>query len=223
MNQAASLRVRRQVWLTLVIFAASHESAYTASPGTQELASVLERPGDSSRGKEIFDTCAACHGVDGAGQRDGTVPAIASQHLRVIASALVDFRHKERRDERMEHFSNVHLSSPQELADVATYVSHLPPTPSLGHGDGHLTQLGAGIYRRECASCHGLSGEGNDRKSYPRLAGQHYEYLLRQLRDAPLKVRPKLSAEHTRLLHALEENDLVAICDYLSRLGPRAE
>ena len=92
-------------------------------------------------------------------------------------------------------------------------------TRSLGHGDGHNTELGAGIYRRRCASCHGSSGEGNERTSYPRLAGQHYEYLLRQLRDTGLNVRPTLSAEHVRPLHALNDNDLVAICDYLSRLG----
>jgi len=220
-NHTASLRVRRQVWLAWVVLAAAYQSVHGVSPGTHELASVLERTGDSRHGKELFDTCAACHASDGAGQKDGTVPAIAAQHYRVVAGALVNFRHEERRDERMEHFSNEHhLSGPQEIADVATYITRLPPTQSLGHGDGRYTQLGAEVYRRECARCHGLSGEGNDRKSYPKLAGQHYEYLLRQLRDAGLNVRPNLSAEHIRLLHSLKDNDLVATCDYLSRLGP---
>lgn len=224
MNRASTLRLCKQIGLAWIVLTAAHQTAHCASPGTQELASVLERTGDARHGKDLFDTCAACHGADGAGQKDGTVPAIAAQHFRVIASALVNFRHGERRDERMEHFGNEHhLSVPQEIADVATYVSRLRPTPSLGHGDGHATQLGAKIYRRECASCHGLSGEGNDRKSYPRLAGQHYDYLLRQLHDAGLNVRPNLSAAHSRLLHALADNDLVATCDYLSRLGPRSE
>jgi cytochrome c553 len=219
-NRATSFEIRKQIWLVWLVLAAAHGSAQGASAGTQELASVLERSGDARHGKEIFDTCAACHGEDGAGQKDGTVPAIAAQHFRVIASALVNFRHEERRDERMEHFSNEHhLSGPQEIADVATYISRLRPTRSLGHGDGHNTELGAGIYRRRCASCHGSSGEGNERKSYPRLAGQHYEYLLRQLRDTGPNARPTLSAEHVRPLRALNDNDLVAICDYLSRLG----
>ena len=31
--------------------------------------------------------------------------------------------------------------------------------------------------------CHGEQGEGNEEKFYPVLAGQHYEYMLRQIRD----------------------------------------
>lgn len=222
MNLFASLRVGKQVWLAWIVLAAAHQSAFGASAAAQELASVLERTGDATHGKELFDTCAACHGSDGAGQRDGTVPAIAAQHFRVIAGALVNFRYQERRDERMEHFGNQHhLSGPQEIADVATYISRLRPTQSLGQGDGRQTELGAEIYRRKCASCHGDSGEGNDRKSFPRLAGQHYDYLLGQLHAAGLNVRPALSATHQRMLQDLNDTDLAATCDYLSRLGPR--
>lgn len=221
MNRTETRWIGKQVWIAWIILVAAQESALGASAASRELTSVLERTGNAAHGKELFDTCAACHGSDGAGQRDGTVPAIAAQRFRVIAGALTNFRHQERRDERMEHFGNEHhLSGPQEIADVAAYVSRLPPTQSLGHGDGRYTDRGAEIFSHKCASCHGASGEGNDRNSSPRLAGQHYEYLLRQLHDTALNLRPSLSATHVGLLHGLEDTDLAAICDYLSRLGP---
>lgn len=220
-NHTPLLRIRVLLWLAWAVSAATPASLYSASPRSGELAAVFERTGDLKHGEEIFETCAACHGSNGAGQSDGTVPAIAAQHYRVIAGELVKFRHAGRRDERMEHFADEHhLSGPQDIADIAAYVSRLPPTPSLGHGSGQYADLGAGIYRRQCASCHGMTAEGNDRNSYPRLAGQHYAYLLRQLRDPELNWRPNFAAEHARLLRNRNDTDLVGISDYLSRLGP---
>jgi cytochrome c553 len=197
------------------------ENAYGTSPQSPDLASVLNHTADLRHGEEIFETCAACHGSDGAGQRDGTVPAIAAQQVRVIAGELLNFRHAERRDERMEHFTDEHhLSGAQDIADIAAYVSHLRPTRSLGHGNGQYTELGAGIYRRQCASCHGVTADGDDHHSYPRLAGQHYEYLLHQLQGAEFNRQPNFAADHIHLLHALKDTELVGISDYLSRLGP---
>ena len=46
------------------------------------------------------------------------------------------------------------------------------------------------MYYRECAACHGRLGEGDLRTLRPRLAGQHYLYLLKQLYDTAALTRP---------------------------------
>jgi cytochrome c553 len=205
-------------WL---IAAALPFAAHGASIAQQEYDSVLRSKADLVHGAKLFETCAACHGTNGAGVSDGTVPAIAAQHFRVLARELVNYRHDKRWDQRMEHFTDEHhLSGPQDIADVAAYISGLPATRSLGRGSGEYLEKGAQVYSRQCASCHGAAAEGDNRQSYPRLAGQHYEYLLRQLQDAVEGPRPDFPREHIRLLERFQRPDFVGVADYLSRLGP---
>lgn len=183
--------------------------------------SVSQLKPNVSHGRDLFDTCAACHGVTGAGVSDGTVPAIAGQHFRVIVAAIIDFRNENRLDPRMKHFtSEHHLAVAQDIADVAAYVSQLQPTRSSAHGDGTHVARGSAIYQTDCVSCHGAHAEGSDKEGYPRLAGQHYEYLIHQLRDASDGRRPTLAHTHIHLLERLQPSDIVGISDYLSRLGP---
>jgi cytochrome c553 len=204
-----------------VIVAALPFVAHGASIAQQEYDSVLRNKADLVHGEMLFETCAACHGTSGAGASDGTVPAIAAQHFRVLAHELVDYRHDKRWDLRMEHFTDEHhLSGAQDIADVAAYISSLPAMRSSGRGSGEYLVKGAQVYSQQCASCHGAAGEGDNRQRYPRLAGQHYEYLLRQLHDAMEGRRPNFPHEHIRLLERLERPDFVGVADYLSRLGP---
>jgi len=81
-------------------------SSVLASPRGEaavEYQAALAAVPDSRRGDQIFATCAACHGVDGSGLPDGSVPVIGSQHYPVLLRQLVDYRHAERWDIRMEH------------------------------------------------------------------------------------------------------------------------
>ncbi len=120
----------------------------------------------------------------------------------------------------MEHFASLNtLVSTQDIADVAAYVSSLKPARTSTVGDGMYRAHGAKVYASRCASCHGQAAQGNDRQRYPRLAGQQYEYLLRQLHDAVEGRRPNFSREHVRLLEGFQKAELVGLSDYLSRLG----
>jgi cytochrome c553 len=213
-----SKAVRSLGW---VLAAAMPLAAHGASLAQQEYASFLRSKPDLVHGRMLFDTCAACHGTDGAGASDGTVPALAAQPFRVVAENLVDFRHNKRWDERMEHFADKHhLSGAQDIADVAAYIASLKATRSPGHGSGEYLQQGAQLYTRMCASCHGSEAEGDNSKGYPRLAGQQYAYLLRQLNDTADGQRPNFTRAHNRLLMNIRRSNFVAVADYLSRLGP---
>lgn len=190
-----------------------------ASVAQQELADALHSLPNSAHGQELFNLCASCHGADGGGSVDGLAPAIAGQHRRVLIRQLIDYRHSERWDPRMESVARSHrLPDAQAIADVATYVSELPPTSAHGLGDGQNLAYGKDVYGRLCASCHGSSGQGDDAREVPRLAGQHYAYLLRQLYDAVGGRRPNFSPTHVRLLKRFQRSDFSGVADYLSRL-----
>lgn len=188
-----------------------------------EFRSAVELEPDPARGAGLFAPCAACHGDDGRGTPDGSVPAIAGQHVSVLVKQLVDFRHDRRWDERMRNFaSKHHLGGPQDLLDVAAYAEGLPRWPPLegSAGDGSGLQRGHVVYHRDCGSCHGPLGLGELRRMRPRLAGQHYEYLRRQLDETADGLRPGMDAEHVKLLRALSAQERAGVADYLSRLSP---
>jgi cytochrome c553 len=207
--------------LALLLIGVLPPTAYGGSSDAQkEFDSVLRRKANGAHGQTLFDTCAACHGTDGAGASDGTVPALAAQHFRVVVRELVSYRHENRSDERMEHFTkDHHLSGAQDIADVAAYVSRLPPTHSPDMGRPKEKKQVAETYTKQCAACHGKEGEGNNAKGYPRLAGQHREYLLDQLQEAAKDRRRHFPPTHIRLMQGINRPDLVDIADYLSHIG----
>ena len=207
--------------LLLIVFGASvaaHAAEPRSAPQSAEMREGLAARPDPTRGEDLYAPCGACHGVDGRGVPDGSVPAIAGQNLPVILKQLVDYRHGKRWDLQMEHASRMkHLASAQDLADVASFVASLPRGFSPGVGTGEYLNVGARIYFRRCESCHGPLGEGDAARGVPRLAGQHYAYLYRQFFDVVEGRRPGMSTIHQRLMTALDREQIIGIADYLAR------
>ena len=190
----------------------------------EELNSALRDRPSLLHGQALFDdTCIACHGPDGSGQPNGSVPAIAAQPSHFIIRQLVDYRHGRRPDLRMEHSTGRHrLVDARDIADVAAYVSQLPPTRAADVGAGNHLLEAQGMYERACVPCHGDSAAGDASSAVPRLAGQHFDYLVRQMRNATADrggQRPTFPREHARLLQRFDDADLIDLADYLSRLG----
>src|SRR5688572_2781805 len=100
--------------------------AIAASTAQKEFNAALKATPDAVNGEALFDNCASCHGADGGGEANGTTPRIAGQYYRVLVKQLVDFRSGKRWDFRMESAADRHhLTGPQDIADVAAYVSKL--------------------------------------------------------------------------------------------------
>ena len=178
---------------------------------------------DLQHGAELYETCAACHGKDGRGTEDGEIPAIAGQHGSVLQKQITDFRHDQRWNERMQNFTDRHhLPDAQAVTDVAAYVAYLKrfPPSLMGIGDGTALGEGASVYFQKCERCHGPIGQGDLLKNRPRLAGQHYAYLLRQLQDTAANRRPGMDAAHVAWLRELSPVQMRGVADYLSRLSP---
>lgn len=211
------------VALLAVLGTASAQVPNSRLAGNQEFVDAARLEPDLKRGADLFQTCTACHGPDGRGTADGEIPAIAGQHGSVLLKQLTDFRHEQRRDGRMQHFADrSHLPGAQELTDVAAYVASLPRFPSTATsiGDGASLGEGASVYFRECERCHGPLGQGSLLLRRPRLAGQHYVYLLRQLEDTAGNRRPGMDQAHVTRLENLSPAQLRGVADYLSRVSP---
>lgn len=187
----------------------------------QEFREAAQLEPDLGHGAELYKTCAACHQANGSGSEDGTIPLIAGQHVSVLVKQLVDFRHDRRWHARMREAAKQHdLGGAQDILDVAAYTAGLkhPPPRAGGTGDGKSLHEGQVVYYRECAACHGRLGEGDLRTLRPRLAGQHYLYLLKQLYDTASLTRPGMDADHVKRISALTDAERAGVADYLSRV-----
>ena len=102
--------------------------------------------------------------------------------------------------------------------DVIAYISSMKTNPRPGTGDGKQLTQGKQIYQQRCQQCHGDKGQGNNQLRYPRLRGQHYAYLFRQLKWIRDGYRKNADASMVGQISSLSNQELAAIADYLSRL-----
>jgi len=178
---------------------------------------ALDLVGDAQNGELAYQQCSACHLPSGSGQPDGTFPQLAGQHETVLIKQIADIR-AGRRDNPVMHPFSMKLIDAQEMADVAAYLQGLPIPPGNGKGPGKNLATGKQLYRRDCLRCHGKQGEGSEVKFYPVLAGQHYEYLLRQIRDIASGRRRNAHPQMAKVLGDYTDEKLQAVVDYMSRL-----
>ena len=89
-------------------------------------------------------------------------------------------------------------------------------------------------FSQYCARCHGSQAQGNANRAIPALAGQrfaylpslrnqHYSYLVNQMHKLGEGRRHNVDEDLVRFLRSIDEQDMNATADYLSRLrGPGA-
>ena len=178
---------------------------------------ALKLHGNTENGMDAYEVCGACHLPNGAGRPDGTFPQLAGQHTTVVIKQIADIREGRRDNPIMYPFAKT-LIDPQELADVAAYIETLPIPTDNGRGPGTNIEVGETLYKRDCVECHGDHGQGNAEKFFPVLAGQHYNYLLRQINDIAAKRRRNANPDMVKIVVAYSPEELEAVVDYMSRL-----
>lgn len=183
-----------------------------------EKTEALRAKGDIARGEAAFVICQGCHRVGALGRADGSYPRLAGQHTTVLIKQLADVRSGRRSNPKMLPFADHQSLSVQDIADIAAYLQQLPVPADQGQGDGKALALGERLYVMDCASCHGPRGEGDPHRFYPRIAGQHFRYLLREgvmLRDG---VRRNANPDMVKAIRHYSDADIEAVSDYMSRL-----
>ena len=187
------------------------------------LASVAQAAGNAAAGEKIVTgVCAACHGVDGNSVIT-TNPKLAQQHPEYIAKQLANFKAGERKNAVMSGIAAT--LSPEDMANVAAYFG--AQKAKVGSAKTNAAgSLGEKIYRGgiasfgvpACASCHGATGAGIP-VQFPRLSGQHADYVGTQLKAFYSGERANDNAKVMRMIAAkMSDADMAAVADYIQGL-----
>jgi cytochrome c553 len=197
------------------------DAATPAEIADSEYQKVMALTPDIDSGRKVYLTCAVCHRPEGWGTADGTYPQIAGQLRTVIIKQLADIRARNRDNPLMYPFSVPRiLGGPQAIADVSAYVASLPMTPANGVGPGVDLERGERLYRENCADCHGDQGQGDVEEHVPAIAGQHYNYQMRQFDLIRTGRRQNSDPEMVKQIEGFSRRDQSAVLDYASRLRP---
>jgi cytochrome c553 len=183
-----------------------------------EFDEALKLKPDLERGRVAYEVCQGCHRPDGAGRPDGSYPQLAGQHAAVLLKQMADIRAGQRDNPKMHPFITGRVVTVQEMADIAAFLRSLKPAPDNGRGPGTNLERGARLYDKNCRDCHGPRGEGDEAEPSPALAGQHFPYLVRQIREIRDGTRRNANRTMRLEVRGYSDEDVEAVADYLSRL-----
>jgi cytochrome c553 len=169
-------------------------------------------------------TCATCHGPQGHSYSP-KFPVLAGQHAGYLKTQLQAFRAQTRGDpDALGYMWG--MAAPLDddtMGALADYYSRQSPQAGPIDDPGKI-QRGKVIYGEgdsargipACSACHGPDAQGTD--AFPRLAGQHVQYLIKQLRSFQNNMR-NVAVMHG-VARGLEVSDMEAVANYLQSLGP---
>ena len=176
---------------------------------------------DLVQGQASYEAvCAACHGVDGNSQIVIN-PKLAQQHPEYLIKQLHDFKDDKRADPVMKGFAM--MLSDEEMNNISAWLAQQKAQPGYAT-DKELVQLGERIYRggiadrniAACASCHSPNGAGIP-SQYPRLAGQHADYTIKQLNTFRDGSRNN-SVQMRDVAAKMTDREIKAVADYIAGL-----
>jgi len=173
-----------------------------------------------SSGSHLYAPCIVCHQPNAWGSPDGAIPNLAGQQMRYLEKQLAMFRSGARVDTAMQ-IVTAHETSDSTIntAALAGYLSGLDSNPNPVIGSGEHLRVGQELYAHICAACHGADGRGEAGNRVPRIAGQHYPYLRRQIEAAADLHKDLAPPEMTSALRGMPPHEKDALADYISRLG----
>ena len=202
--------------------------------GVMAIAQGAMAAGDAASGEGKVAVCAACHGADGNSAAPN-FPKLAGLGEKYLLKQLQDIKSGTRTVVEMTGL----LSglSDQELADIAAYFNSKPLqlsgakalTVKVNAGievDGLV--LGEKLFRAgnaevglpACTGCHSPRGQGNEPAGYPRLSGQHADYIEKQLRAFRAGERVNDGDQKTmrQVTEYMTDVQIKAVANYISGL-----
>lgn len=197
-----------------------HAAADTAEDLTF---TALELDANAGRGARLYRAqCASCHGADSSGDAERVIPALAAQRRPYIVKQLADFIEQDRIAIEMHKVvSRPAVSDPQSWADLSLYLNNLPPPTNAQIGNGRYLSLGEASYEQFCRSCHEEDGRGDDEGFVPSVRNQHYQYLLKEMRNLAAGHRFNVESDLRRFMESLSSDEMQGLADYMSRMqGP---
>lgn len=170
--------------------------------------------------------CSNCHGMDG-NSVSPNFPKLAGQPVAYLVAQLKEFRNHNRQDPAgFEYMWGISRSlTDEQIQGLAAYFSGQRPARGPRESDvtreaAGKTLFHAGLPSKNvpaCATCHGESAQGNE--THPRLAGQHADYVIKQLIVFQRTDQRPDGAIMKVVAHELSPDDIRNVAAYVQSLG----
>jgi len=155
--------------------------------------------------------CAACHGPGGRSTQ-AQYPILAGQTARYLDLQLRDFQAGRRSNELMTPMvAGMTRDEMRELADY--FAKQTPPVQSFQPDSGKAALGKLKADETLCTMCHlgGFAGQNE----VPRVAGQHFDYIVKQLSDFKARTRTNDAGTMTSVAGTLNTQDIENLAHYL--------
>ena len=180
--------------------------------------------GDAKAGETKNAMCIGCHGIKGyqsSFPEVYKVPMISGQSAAYIGAALHAYKKGDRKHPTMRNIAD--SLNDQDIADLAAYYSthgvvagaELPAKPAKEPS----VEVQALLNKANCASCHGANFSKPIDPSYPKIAGQHADYLFVALKAYKTDNNAKVGRAHPimgGMAKQYTNAELKAMAHYLS-------
>jgi len=189
-----------------------HNKKLTAALAVGALLASGSALGGVSDGAVVSNTCAGCHGTNGASV--GPAPIIGGQPEMYVASAMATYKDGTRYGTIMNRIAKGY--DPGQLLDMGKFFAAQPWVSGKQTVDAKLAEKGKGLHTANgCAGCHGANGTSTT-PTTPRLTGQYVEYLVFQMQDFKdgNKPIPAAAMVMRSMLASLSDDDIKALAHF---------
>lgn len=178
---------------------------------------------DAKAGEKKIAMCIGCHGIVGyqaSFPEIYKVPMIAGQNAKYIVSALQAYNKGDRKHPTMRGIAG--SLSEQDMADVAAYYEQQAKLPAVADtipaAPANVAEL---LTKGACVSCHGANFSKPIDPTYPKLAGQHADYLTAALKAYKAEGHATFGRGNAIMAGQVKQfsnAELKAIANYISTL-----
>ena len=181
---------------------------------------------DAAAGEKKAAMCIGCHGIVGyqaSFPEIHKVPMISGQGAKYIVSALTAYKKGERKHPTMRGIAG--SLSDTDMADLAAYYEKLgaASTPAVADTPAvaPTAAVAALLTKGACVSCHGANFSKPIDGSYPKLAGQHADYLSVALHAYSVQGNPQVGRGNAIMAGQVKQfkrEELKALAQYIGSL-----
>ena len=202
--------------------------------GATNLAFAQEAPAAQASPKSLqakVAMCVGCHGIVGyqaSFPQVYKVPKIAGQNAKYIAAALHAYKTGDRKHPSMQSIADG--LTEQDIADISVHYQDLGKADRKPLADKPSREpdakVAALLQKAACASCHGANFSKPLDPSYPKIAGQHSDYLFVALKAYKAENNPDFGRSNGimgAIAKQFSNNELKAIARYVSSLDTEIE
>jgi cytochrome c553 len=187
--------------------------------------SQSEQAGSAQAGEKKAAMCIGCHGIPGyqaSFPEIYKVPMIAGQNAKYIATSLAGYKKGDRKHPTMRGIAA--SLSEQDMADLAAYYEQLGKSSEPAQAKaapaptGQVAEL---LKKGNCASCHGENFSKPIDAGYPKLAGQHGDYLYVALREYQTDKNPLVGRNNAIMMgmaRPYTHAEIKVIANYMASL-----